>query len=104
MKFGTLIAEGMRQGAHPQPGDLALFKVVRSKVYNHGAIVTEWPMGVHAGCDGVREINLATHPLTSFRVMAVLDPFNNGGGTLHFGAELCSPQSQNASSQAKSGL
>ena len=64
-----------RADAQAQPGDLALFKVVGSKVFNHGAIVTAWPRGVHAGADGVHEITLTTHKLTASRPMEVFDPF-----------------------------
>jgi hypothetical protein len=76
MRFGTAVSETICRGdARPQPADIVLFKVVRSRLYNHGAVVTEWPMGVHAQADGVREVNLTQCPLTAFRQMYIFDPF-----------------------------
>ena len=76
MRFGFDAALTLcRADAEAQPGDLVLFRVVQSKVFNHGAIVTAWPHGVHAGVDGVHEITLTTHKLTAFRPMEVFDPF-----------------------------
>ena len=76
MRFGFLAAQTLcRSDAAAQPGDLALFRVVNSKVFNHGAIVTEWPHGIHAGAEGVREVCLTTHRLTAFKPMEVFDPF-----------------------------
>jgi len=71
-----MVAETVcRPGVIAQPGDLVLFRVVGSKRYNHGAIVTSWPRGIHAQHDGVREVNLAQHRLTAHRAMEVFDPF-----------------------------
>ena len=76
MRFGTLVAETIcREGEQAQPGDIALFRVAGSKVYNHGAIVTSWPMGIHAQHDGVHESNLASHRLTGHRQMDIFNPF-----------------------------
>ena len=76
MRFGTMTAERIcRSGVDAKPGDIALFKVAGSKLYNHGAVVTAWPLGVHAQANGVREVDLATCPLTSFRKIELLDPF-----------------------------
>lgn len=76
MLFGKLVAETVcRQGECPQPGFLVLFRAVNSKRFNHGAIVTAWPRGIHA-CDGkVRESNLVAHRLTGFKQMDVFNPF-----------------------------
>ena len=76
VRFGAASAETICRADHaPQPGDIALFKVAKSRVFNHGAIVTAWPYGVHACADGVRESNLATHRLTAYKPMDVFDPF-----------------------------
>ena len=76
MKFGKLVAETVcRQGEKAEPGDLVLFRVAGSRVFNHGAIVTHWPFGVHAQHDGVREVDLSSNPLTGFRMMEIFDPF-----------------------------
>jgi hypothetical protein len=80
VRFGFRASLGLcRQDAKAQPGDLVLFRVVRSRVFNHGAIVTSWPRGVHAGADGVKEVNLTTHRLTGFKPMEVFDPFAKMG-------------------------
>lgn len=76
MHFGKLVAETIcRPGVKAQPGDLVLFKVVNSKRYNHGAIVTAWPKGIAAVHQGVREVDLSGHALTAYRQMDVFDPF-----------------------------
>lgn len=76
MRFGFDAAQTLcRADSVAQPGDVALFRVVKSKVFNHGAIVTTWPFGIHAGRDGVKEVNLVSHRLTAFKPMEVFDPF-----------------------------
>jgi len=66
-----------RMKARPQPGDIVLFKLTGSKLYNHGAIITEWPMGIHAAASGVKEVDLTRNSLTAFRTMDVFDPFGD---------------------------
>jgi cell wall-associated NlpC family hydrolase len=61
--------------AAAKPGCLALFRVARSKRFNHGAIVTEWPMGIHAYGDKVYESDLSRHRLTAYSAMELFDPF-----------------------------
>jgi cell wall-associated NlpC family hydrolase len=76
VKFGFDAAQGLcRSDSTAQPGDIVLFRVVNSKIFNHGAIVTSWPRGIHAAATGVREVNLVTTQLTGFRPMEVFDPF-----------------------------
>lgn len=76
MRFGTNVSGQIcRGGVQARPGDIALFKVARSRLFNHGAVVTAWPLGVHAQADGVREVDLVRCPLTSFRIMETFDPF-----------------------------
>lgn len=58
-----------------KPGNVVLFRVAGSKRYNHGAIVTAWPMGIHADCEKVSEVDLVQHPMTSFMEMAIFDPW-----------------------------
>lgn len=75
-RLASLTAEFVcRVDAPAKSGDLVIFRAVRSKVFNHGAIVTGWPHGVHACPDGVREVNLTAHRLTAFKPMDVFDPF-----------------------------
>ena len=76
MLFGKLVAESLcRPAVAAQPGDLALFRSPNSKRFNHGAIVTSWPFGIHAAIEGVREVDLTTNRLTGFRPMEIFDPF-----------------------------
>jgi cell wall-associated NlpC family hydrolase len=76
LELGKLTSEFVcRTDAVAQPGDLVLFRVVGSKLFNHGAIVTAWPRGIHAQADGVREVNLVTHRLTGYKPICVFDPF-----------------------------
>ena len=76
MEYGALVAQTKcRPGEKAQPGDLVLFKTVRSPLYNHGAIVTAWPWGIHAADGQVRTSDLTAHRLTGWREMAIFDPF-----------------------------
>jgi hypothetical protein len=78
MRFGTMVSGRIcRSGERAQPGDIALFKVAGSRLFNHGAVVTHWPWGVHAGASGVREVDLVACPLTAFRKMELFDPWGN---------------------------
>ena len=56
------------------PGDIVLTRLARSKVYNHGAIVTAWPKVIHAIAPQVEEIDASTHPLWAYRTVAVFTP------------------------------
>jgi cell wall-associated NlpC family hydrolase len=65
-----------RGGIEAKPGCLVLFKVVRSKLFNHGGIVTQWPMIVHAVDPCVREHNAINHYMTGHTEMAIFDPWD----------------------------
>lgn len=76
MMFGKLVAETIcRPGGEPAPGFIALFRSVNSERFNHGAIVTCWPHGIHAADGKVQETNLAAHRLTAYRPVDLFDPF-----------------------------
>jgi len=72
-KYATCTWEGRCVGTPPAlPGDIAIYRVVGSKVYNHGGIVTSWPKAIHAyGDQGVCETRPALHPLTTHKEMAI---------------------------------
>lgn len=75
-KYATCTWEGRCMGSPPAlPGDIAIYRVAGSHVYNHGGIVTGWPKAVHAFDKGVSETRPALHPLTSHREMAVFSPW-----------------------------
>lgn len=79
MKLSKLIAETVcRKGEKVRPGDVLLFRAVGSKNYNHGAIATKWPFGIHAQYDGVREVDLTSNIITAFRPMDIFSPFESG--------------------------
>ena len=82
MKYGTAIASGIPRPLAEVllPGNLVLFRLVPNRPFNHGCIVTKWPLGIHADCEGVRESNMAAHRLTCMRPMEVFDPFRMPGG------------------------
>jgi cell wall-associated NlpC family hydrolase len=75
-KYATCTWEGRCLGTPPaEPGDIAIYRVVGSRVYNHGSIVTAWPRAIHAFDKGVFETRPALHPLTSHREMAIFSPW-----------------------------
>jgi NlpC/P60 family putative phage cell wall peptidase len=57
-----------------QPGDLVLTKVAGSKLYNHGGIVTQWPMIVHAVHPVVEEVDASKHSMWAYRELAIFSP------------------------------
>ena len=59
-----------------KPGDLVLFRVAKSRVFNHGAIVTSWPRMIHAVHPRVAEASAVQHPMTSHMQMAIFDPWS----------------------------
>ena len=63
----------------PSPGDLAVFKPLRSRCYSHAAIVVEWPKVVHARGVGanpqVEESSSDQWPLAGSQVL-FFSPFH----------------------------
>ena len=75
-RYARCTWEGKCVGTPPaQAGDICLFRVVGSKLYNHGCIVTGWPRAVHAYDKGVFESRPGLHPLTAYQEMAVFSPW-----------------------------
>ena len=58
-----------------QPGDIVMVRALDSRVYNHGGIVTRWPLIVHAIGPQVEETDASTHNMWAFKTVAVLDPY-----------------------------
>ena len=78
LRHARQIAEGVAYGtSKAQPGDMVLMRVAKSRVFNHGAIVTKWPMGIHAFDKKVSEVNLVTHATTAHAEMAVFSPWSD---------------------------
>ena len=57
------------------PGNIVLTRAARSKVFNHGGIVTAWPKIVHAVSPAVEEIDASRDEMWTFQTIAVFDPF-----------------------------
>lgn len=76
-KYAKCVWEGKCLGTPPaRPGDIAVFRVADSKVYNHGAIIIDWPQAIHAFDNKQVSVSRpALHPLTSHREMAIFDPW-----------------------------
>jgi NlpC/P60 family putative phage cell wall peptidase len=60
-------------GAQPAPGDVALFRFGRC--FSHGAIVTEWPLLIHAWHVGGVMRGDATQALLAGRAVRFFSPF-----------------------------
>jgi cell wall-associated NlpC family hydrolase len=76
MRFAEQIMTTFCRGTiDAKPGTLVLFRVVGSHRWNHGAIVTAWPLGIHSLDPRVTESDLTMHPMTSFHEMALFDPW-----------------------------
>lgn len=58
------------------PGDLILFKLSGSRLYNHGGIITRWPFIVHSTGPVVKEDNCVTHWMTGFTECVIFDPWS----------------------------
>lgn len=78
MRHARLVAETICRGTpDAAPGNIVLFRTVGSKRFNHGAIVTKWPFGMHTVHPKTIESNLTSHPLTGHHEMAIFDPFGS---------------------------
>jgi|SRR6185437_13544580 len=76
--YARLKWEGACAGTPPaEPGDIAMYRVVGSRLFNHGSIVLGWPRALHAFKERVAECRPALHPLTSHQPMAIFDPWGN---------------------------
>ena len=79
MRHARKALEGICRGtaaSETKPGCLALFKSVRSPLYNHGGIIVDWPKIVHAVDPHVVESDATRHYLTSFAEMCIFDPWS----------------------------
>ena len=78
-KHVTAKMEGVasRQNGRIQSGDIVLCKANSDK-WNHGGIVTAWPMIVHAIAPAVEEIDASRHPMWSYHEIAIFTPGGKG--------------------------
>lgn len=74
--FAPLKWEGVCRGTPPGlPGDIAMYRVVNSDLYNHGSILLTAPNAIHAVAPKVAKMRPTLHPMTCFRQMAIFDPW-----------------------------
>jgi cell wall-associated NlpC family hydrolase len=57
-----------------KPGCICMIRTSNSRVFNHGAIVTKWPMVVHAVPPCVDLIDVSRHPMTTGHQVSIYDP------------------------------
>ena len=76
LRHGSKILEAVAyKTLQAGPGDVVLMRAARSKVYNHGAIVTRWPNVILCHATAAAEIYAATHPMWAYQEVAVFDPW-----------------------------
>lgn len=78
MRYATKTFEGQAFANSPiEPGNVVSVHAagVDSRVYNHGAIVTKWPMGIHSIDPCVQEIDLSRDPMWAWQQVKVFDPW-----------------------------
>lgn len=76
LRHAQQIAETVaRRSTDALPGCILLQKAARSRVYNHGAVVTEWPMIIHCLREGVVEVDATKDPMWTCKAIAIFNPF-----------------------------
>lgn len=77
LRYARLVSEGvMYPSTQTDPGNFALSKVVGSKYYNHGGIITKWPRVMHCIKDsGVNEVDATTDSLWCPQQIAIFNPW-----------------------------
>jgi NlpC/P60 family putative phage cell wall peptidase len=80
----------------PEPGDVALFKFGRC--FSHSAIVTDWPLMIHAWNAGGVLRGDASQPMLAGRPVRFFSPFGEADGrqttdNVHPSSVLCPPLS-----------
>jgi hypothetical protein len=75
MRFAKQLGRSSRlyRNSEVKSGSFLLSKAAGSRVYNHGGIVTVWPMVVHAIQPRVAEVNVLTDTLWANREITVFD-------------------------------
>jgi cell wall-associated NlpC family hydrolase len=76
LRHAAKIAEGIAYAtSEAKPGDLVLTRTVGSHVYNHGGIVVEWPVIIHAIHPAVQQADASRHPLWAYHEVGIFDPW-----------------------------
>jgi cell wall-associated NlpC family hydrolase len=59
-----------------EPGNIVVVRAVGSKVFNHSAIVLDWPRCIHCVKDGgVQDFRIDRHPMWAVHEVKIFDPF-----------------------------
>lgn len=75
-RFATKVFEGMgTQTAAIRPGCVVATRAANSRIFNHGAIVTSWPLAIHAIDPKVAQINTLFHPMWANQFIEAFDPW-----------------------------
>jgi NlpC/P60 family putative phage cell wall peptidase len=76
MRRARLVAEAVSYPTlQAKPGCIVLTRAANSRVFNHGAIVADWPRVIHSVDPAVEECDASTHRLWAYKTVAVFDPF-----------------------------
>lgn len=76
LRHGIKTVEGVAYASiKTEPGNIVLLKAAKSRVWNHGGIITQWPRLVHAINPKVAEIDATRHPMWSYQQVAIFDPW-----------------------------
>ncbi len=79
LRHAGKVAEAVcRASLKPEQGNIILCKTAGAHVYNHGAIITDWPRGIHAVKPHVMEVDLTRDPMWMLKEVAIFDPFEKG--------------------------
>lgn len=77
LRYASKIAEGVAgRGTNFAPGNVVLMRTAGSKLFNHGGIITAWPMLIHSlPGQTVREVNAQTNFVWAGKFLQVFDPW-----------------------------
>jgi cell wall-associated NlpC family hydrolase len=92
MRHAAKIAEAVcNRSVKPDPGNFVLSRCVGSKRFNHGGIVVNWPVVIHAVAPAVETACVIDHRLWSYQQIAILDPWAKAAEKAQNGATESTP-------------
>jgi cell wall-associated NlpC family hydrolase len=75
LRHATKVLDGVcYRSTQVLPGNIVLGRVMRSSRLNHGAIVVEYPMVVHACAPAVVLVDITRHPMWAYCSVEIFDP------------------------------
>lgn len=63
-----------------RPGNIILGRTTGSRVFNHGAIISNWPMVIHCARYGVQEVNTRSDDMWRCQRIMIFDPWSTNYG------------------------